>query len=351
MLLASRGCAVRPSVLTLVLVIAGSCALLSLILLQRAVASDAGLHASLSAVSLPTSLSSLGASARALRATAARHPGLFFVAWASLFYMKASFCLPGTMLFNVIAGLSWGRYSAAFLAVLFGCAGSVTAFALSAGLGAPLLRRLGIEARLEALRARIAAASRRRALVPFLVGARMSLPQFVFNGSCPHAGVPLYLFAAASLAGSVPYSVLSTEAGAALAEAAAATAEGQPLVVSEIISPSAAVGFAVLALACFLPAALCMRYAEGIGEAVQPVDQQPATEESSQTAEAAATVAAAESVETAVRLVPPVSVTLASDAEWWARGGAAIAGMAGAGAGAIGRRPRSPPSQPAFITA
>jgi uncharacterized membrane protein YdjX (TVP38/TMEM64 family) len=244
-------------------------ALASLTALQRAVAADAGLSAALTSSSLlPRSLADVAASARLLRAAAAAHGALVFAAFSAAYFCKAALCLPGTMVLNALAGVMYGRVPALVAAAALGVAGSVNAFALSAAAGPPLLARCGLEARLASLRGRVAVAARRGgfSLVAFLVGARMTVPQWLYNGLSPHAGVPLSSFILGSLVGSLPYALLTTAAGAALAEAAAAAAAaGSPLSVGELFSAPVVASFAAFALVCFAPALYLRFVAAGGG--------------------------------------------------------------------------------------
>jgi len=313
-----------PAALPLFLVGASALvALISITALQRAVAAGAGLS---DALALPRSLADVASSARLLRAAAAAHGALTVAAFVSTYFCKAALCLPGTMVLNALAGALFGRAPALVVCAALGCAGSVNAFALSAAAGSPLLARCGLEARLAALRARVAAAARRGrySLTAFLVGARMTVPQFLFNGGSPHAGVPLPSFALASLVGSLPYTTLTTAAGAALADAAAAAAAGAPpLAVGDLFSAPVVAGFAACALLCFAPA-LCLRLVEGGGSGGGDDDDARSERDDAP---------------------PPPPPRAKAVASWW-RGAAAMPVATRRGVGDGGPRPPSPPTAP-----
>lgn len=202
--------------------------------------------ASRAATLFPTSLKELSSSAEFISLAALRRPVSVLAALALTFAFKQTFCVPGSAVLNLFAGIAFGSFFGTAISAVMTAAGASLAYLLSAEFGAALLTRWSLEERVMPLRLRVGAAQKSGALFLYLIALRLAtvMPQWLVNLASPHVAVPLNSFFVCTLIGALPHSFLTVSAGAELAallRARAAAGEDAPdLAWSDIVSWKAA---------------------------------------------------------------------------------------------------------------
>lgn len=231
-------------------------------LLQQRLAADPRL-AEFAGVSLiPASLDDISRSAAYIARAGSLHAVPVWLVWSLAYVIKMAFSLPGGMALNVFAGVAFGRVVGVLSTAALSAVGASGAFLVSLTWGAALISRCGCSERILPLRLRIGAARKQRSLFFYITALRMTFafPQWLLNLSAPHVGVPLPLFAACTLVGSLPFCTTTVSVGATLAELSASGGMAN-LALSSIFSPSVVLGTLALAGLCVIPG-LAMRRVE-----------------------------------------------------------------------------------------
>lgn len=221
--------------------------------------------ASRAATLFPTSLKELSSSAEFISLAAERRPLSILTALALTFAFKQTFCVPGSAVLNLFAGIAFGSFFGTCISAFMTAAGASLAYLLSAEFGAALLTRWSLEERVMPLRLRVGAAQKSGALALYLIALRLAtvMPQWLVNLASPHVAVPLNSFFVCTLIGALPHSFLTVSAGAELAallRARAAAGEDAPdLAWSDIVSWKAAAMLMGLAALVAIPGVFLRR--------------------------------------------------------------------------------------------
>lgn len=221
--------------------------------------------ASRAATLFPTSLKELSSSAEFISLAAQRRPASVLAALALTFAFKQTFCVPGSAVLNLFAGIAFGSFFGTAISAFMTAAGASLAYLLSAEFGAALLTRWSLEERVMPLRLRVGAAQKSGALSLYLIALRLAtvMPQWLVNLASPHVAVPLNSFFVCTLIGALPHSFLTVSAGAELAALlrtrAAAGEDAPELVWSDIVSWKAAAMLMGLAALVAIPGVFLRR--------------------------------------------------------------------------------------------
>ncbi|KAF4520336.1 hypothetical protein B566_EDAN004396 [Ephemera danica] len=162
----------------------------------------------------PSNLQELQELAKLLSAYYSTNWVYVLVLFSSAYLYKQSFMIPGSVL--LVAGALFGLYIAFPLVCLLTGIGASCCFLLSKHLGQQSLQQrfpnkiLWLQSQVE---------SNRERLPYFLLFLRLfpMSPNWLLNVLCPHAGIPLHLFAFTATIGLMPYNYVCVHAGCMLA--------------------------------------------------------------------------------------------------------------------------------------
>ncbi|KAG8346669.1 putative SNARE associated Golgi protein [Trypanosoma vivax] len=136
---------------------------------------------------------------------------------STLYLLLLTFCVPGTIVLNAVAGALFGTTLGVPYCTIMGTLGACSCYALSQFVGIGYVERLdawlGKGDKLNALR--LAVRRYHNDLLAYLLFLRLTpvVPNWLLNMAAPVAGVPLHVFAAATLVGIVPQTYLAVRFG------------------------------------------------------------------------------------------------------------------------------------------
>lgn len=171
-------------------------------------------------ISLPTSIKGAAEIAENLQRIAEAHPYVIYGIFLLAYFLKHAFTIPGSSAMNVLAGAMFGTLIGTVTCTLLTGCGASFAYLLSYEFATPLIEKYpSLMHRLQTLRHRVDNEKLLGTLPFYLLSFRILPfgPQWAFNLLCPHALVPLSLFAWTTALGQLPYIILTVRGGALLA--------------------------------------------------------------------------------------------------------------------------------------
>ncbi|KPI87561.1 hypothetical protein ABL78_3358 [Leptomonas seymouri] len=135
----------------------------------------------------------------------------------TLYLMLQTFCIPGTVVLNAAVGAVMGTLLGVPVATLLGTLGATCCYLLSRTVGTSLVEAIDLRLMkgkgITKIRAQVACY--RSDLFVYLLFLRLTpiLPNWLVNLASPVVGVPLHIFAGATMLGIVPQSYLTVRFG------------------------------------------------------------------------------------------------------------------------------------------
>lgn len=172
---------------------------------------------------------------QALRTYAASsHPAtvhVFFVL-TTFFVWKQAFCVPGSLITNIIYGAMYGAYAGAFFASIFTAVGGVLCYLMAAPFADVVVLFPKLSKPLHSMRVALQnvhtdGAPKKNQLWTYLLFLRLLpiVPYGMMNIACGVLGVPLVPFALTMAVGSVPWNFCTAQIGDLLQDVATAIQE------------------------------------------------------------------------------------------------------------------------------
>jgi len=159
-------------------------------------------------ITLPTSIKGAAEVAETLQKIAEAHMSIVYCIFVLALTMKHAFTIPGSSALNVLAGAMFGTIIGTITCTILTGVGASLAYLLSYEFATPLIEKYpSLINRLLSLRKRVEIEKHTGTLPFFLLSFRILPfgPQWAFNLLCPHALVPLTLFAWTTALGQLPY--------------------------------------------------------------------------------------------------------------------------------------------------
>ena len=188
----------------------------------------------------PTSLQGAATIATELRTISLSFPYSVLFLLLLLFTLMQTFCLPGTIVINVVCGTLYGVQTALPLCVAAGTLGACSCYTLSRIVGRPLAtaadKALAGGKGIAKFQAKIE--ENRDNLFCFFVFLRISplLPNWLINLASPVIGVPLKTFALATAVGIAPQTFIAVRIGAFLVDVSSVPEGGRIIGINEWLS-------------------------------------------------------------------------------------------------------------------
>ncbi|ETW07988.1 hypothetical protein H310_02373 [Aphanomyces invadans] len=187
----------------------------------------------------------------ALRSAMAEDFELTVLCFASVFFIKQTFAIPGSALLNVIAGVLLPIHFAFPLVCFLTMCGASSCYILSSTLGSHeslvSMTDYFLPGKLDILQAQIDAARNEQRLMFVLLFLRIFpfSPNWLLNMASPYLNIPLFLFAPSVFFGLMPYNYVTVKAGSMLSNL-----QG----IRDIFDLQTVLGFLTLAALMLVPA-------------------------------------------------------------------------------------------------
>lgn len=200
------------------------------------------------------------------------HPSSRFwliLLFASIYLLKQTFSVPGSILLNVMAGFIFGSVSGVPLVAFLTACGASGAYALSNAIGGELLGPgascKGVRARMDHMRVMVEQEQARGNLFLYLTSMRLFpfSPNWLINLAAPLVGVPFSTFFFSCMIGLLPYCYFSVTGGDVLhrftmlqQQAAESGSTVAAMSLADILDGWTMVKLALLAVALLVPTML-----------------------------------------------------------------------------------------------
>jgi len=163
--------------------------------------------------------------------------------FAMLYVTKQTFCIPGSVLLNLLAGNMFGLFPGFVLVSLLSSIGSSCCFVLSDAAGDWVIQRFPSD-RLNSMKQKIKQQKEGGNLFGYLLFLRfVPAGSWFINLAAPILGIPFFTFVFSCMLGSMPYNFVTVNAGLVLASASSTEDFMSPQTLLQFVSVGLMVSF------------------------------------------------------------------------------------------------------------